>query len=112
MPNTIDVINRRFGIKTTSRLSPEDFQLGVDKIRILPINPRRLAFLYVNLGNANNFIAPFSGVSSTRGILLSPNGGSYAAIYSEDFELVCREWWGVSDGAAQSGFYIEVLCQG
>lgn len=99
-------------MKTTSREAADGYQLNIAPVRMLPLNPRRLAFLIVNLGAAVSFISPSSGPSATKGILLSALGGSYACIYNEDFELVCREWYGSAAADLNACYWFEVLVQG
>lgn len=109
MKNTGDLIDERFGIKTSSRVNPLLTELGVAVTRILPGNPRRLAFLFINMGANISYIAPEGNVSATRGILLTAGGGSYAAVYTEDFELVTKEWYGLSAGANNAVYCVEVV---
>ncbi|NIQ91313.1 MAG: hypothetical protein GWN93_20815 [Deltaproteobacteria bacterium] len=107
--NVADLIARRFGIRTRAQQVPLVQTVGTSVVRVLPNNPNRLAFVIVNLSSNNVYVAWDLAVSTTRGVLLTPNGGSLTVVYEEDFETACWELFAIADGAASSIFVPEVV---
>ena len=103
------LLGKQFGVKTSYNINPLVTTVGTAVTKVLSYNPMRLGCLIINLsGNLIN-IAPDNLVSSTRGILLGSNGGTYTLLFNEDFELTASEWYAVATGAASSIFIIEVI---
>jgi hypothetical protein len=100
--NTADLIEKRFGVHTTTRDNPEIAAVGVAALRVFRNNPRRLAAVIVNLSANAMYLALTPTVAATLGIYLAPNGGSITMSLDSDFELVTREWWVIAAGAASA----------
>jgi len=107
--NVAELIEKRFGIKTrTQAVSFTNLDTSVHT-KILPNNPNRLGWMAINLGAVNIFLAFDVSVSLTRGILLTPNGGSMTSIYQEDFEATCWNVYAMAAGDDGNLFIVEIL---
>ena len=106
------LIEREFGVKTGSRENPITDSVGVSAARVLPNNPNRLSWVIVNLSANIVYLAFSPDVSSSKGILLSANGGIGSMIYKEDFELVAREVYAVASAAASAIYVVETIIEG
>lgn len=106
------LIEREFGIKTGSRENPLVNEVGITAIRVLPNNPNRLAWIFINL-SANLIYLGFSPDTSTsKGILIGANGGTASMFYKEDFELVAQEVYAIAAGAASDIYVVETVIEG
>ena len=107
--NVAELIEKRYGIKTRTQ-SNSFTNLDTEvHTKILPNNPNRLGWMAINLGAVNIFLAFDVGVSLTRGILLTPNGGSMTSLYEEDFEATCWNVYGMAEGDDGNLFIVEIL---
>jgi len=108
MPGSLtlsDMIAQLFGIRTTSNENPLVDEVGVAVTRLLPMNPRRVGLVIINLSANNVYIAPSNQVGADHGIWLVPNGGSISLVWDRDFELCTLEWFGLA-AAANSDIYV------
>lgn len=107
--NVAELIEKRFGIKTrTQSVSFDNLDTSIHT-KVLPNNPNRLGWAAVNLGAVNVFVAFDVAVSLTRGILLTPNGGSMTSLYEEDFEATCWNVYAMAEGDDGNLFIVEIL---
>jgi len=107
--NVAQLIEKRFGIKTRTQASSfPDLDTSVHT-KVLPNIPNRLGFMAINLGAVNIFLAYDVEVSLTRGILLTPNGGSMTSLYEEDFESTCWNVYAMAEGDDGNLFLVEIL---
>jgi len=105
--NVVDISEKLFGVKTTYRINPLVAVLGTVTTRILRLNPKRMAFVLVNLSIRPIYISPNNDVSATNGIILTPNGGAMTVKFNEDIELQTLEWYGVGPVNNLAIFLIE-----
>ena len=106
---TADLIAKRFGIQTSINVNPLIAQVGTTALQVLSNNPNRLAWTIVNLSNNNMWCGFDSVTSSSKGVFLSPNGGSATMSMDEDFEAVCWEIWIIASAATSNLWTSEVL---
>ena len=99
-----ELIDKKFGVKTTHRINPVTDTVGTSATRILGNNPNRLAWLVVNLSSNTVYLGFDRDVSPNKGIFLSPNGGSCQMLYDEDFHSVGYEVFAKAD--AESKIYV------
>ncbi len=113
MPNVTlrDLVRRELGAETFVDVNRVVSSIGVAAVQIMRQQPNRLAFVVVNLSPNDIHIGPFRDVSSSKGILLPPSGGSVVSIYTEDFDLVGYEWFGIAAAAASAILVVEWLTQ-
>ena len=102
-----EVLLERYGLRITTRKSGDAFEMGVAIAQIVPMNPRRLSLIMVNLSANNIWIAPETFVSPAHGILLVPNGGTFILNYREDLTLASHAWVGIADGANSDMYWLE-----
>jgi len=107
--NVAELIEKRFGMVTRANANPLVEEVDIALTRILPNNPNRLAWIILNLSDNNVFISLDRRTADTHGILLTPNGGSAAMIYEEDFEGTCWAVFGVAAADNSDIFTLEVL---
>ena len=100
------VIDKRFGVRTQA--AQKTVSLGTTATEIVPNNPDRLGVTIVNLSTNSVYLALDSSVSSSKGILLAPSGGSASFNVEEDYQMVGWAIWGVASGASSAIFVIEV----
>jgi hypothetical protein len=88
----------------------ESFPLvGTTIINFLPLNADRVGLLIVNLGASSTFVSINSSVSSSQGIILLANGGSFSANVTEDFTLTSRGFWGVTTVGSNALYVLEII---
>jgi len=103
-----ELLQNRFGVKTTNNEQPEVAQVAATVTKVLSYNPNRYAFVFVNTGLNNVYLAPSRDVAVGVGILLTANGGSVSMSYDVDFELVGMEWFAIGDGGVSNCYTNEV----
>ena len=89
-------VERKFGVATRSYPIADPVKCETTVTVILPNNPDRLAYLLVNLGEKDMYVAWDRGVLATHGVYVAPNGGSFSLLVDEDGELVGYELFGIS----------------
>jgi len=104
-----EVLLERYGLRITTRKSPDGYELGLAQVIILPSNPRRLSAIFVNLSAVNCWIAPETFVAPAHGIMLVANGGTFILNYREDLTLASHTWVGISAGANADFYWLESL---
>lgn len=109
--NVAELLEREFKVKTTYNINPEVDAIETTITKVLSYNPRRIGFILVNLGANFVTISPNADVSLTKGIYLVANGGTFSAVWNEDFELPTLQWFGIADTAAADLFILEVLTE-
>lgn len=107
--NVAELIEKRFGMRTRATRNPLVNEINIAVTALLPNNPSRLGWIAVNLSANNIYLALDRDVGADHGILLSPNGGSLAMIYDEDFEAACWAVFGSATVDNSDIFVIEVL---
>ena len=108
-----ELLMERFKVKTRGVKNPGNVtSIGVTPQVFLPNNPNRLAFILLNLSANVIYIGldneVNAGVGTEEGIRLDANGGSWSAIWDEDFQMTAWAWWAVATGAASRIFVLEV----
>jgi len=103
MPNIDDLIEKEVGVRCAPVVDP----LGVGTIgttveRILPNNPRRIAWTMVNLSTNIVYVNFTNDVSATNGFRIAPAGGALQMHWKEDFHPVSWSWYAVASGAASA----------
>lgn len=99
-------VEDKFGMKTRSVTNPVTPTVATSKTLILKNNPDRLAYTVINLTGFALHVAFDREVSSTRGILIPPSGGSLTLTAEEDGELVGYELFGISTSSSSTIFTI------
>lgn len=83
--------------------------VGTTSTRIMDNNPRRVAWLAVNISVSQGFLNFDNLVSSSNGIILGAGGGSVSVEVNEDGETPSWEVFGVCVGAAGNWWVYEVV---
>lgn len=99
--------SRKFDGPTRAKF--QTVSVGTTSTRVLDNNPRRVAWLIVNISVNQGFANFDNGVSSSNGIILGAAGGSVAVEVNEDGETVGWEVYGVCTGAAGNWWVYEVV---
>lgn len=102
-----DLIDKQFGVKTKHRINNVTTSVGTTSTIIAGNNPNRLALTIINMSPNTIYIAPDEEVSSSRGIVVSPNGGSVQFLYNEDFQMTGYEFYATAS-AVSTIFVLEV----
>lgn len=92
--------------KTVTRITVFAVTTAIQKL--VKSNPSRLSLFISNISASHVYISPRSDVSTTEGIRLQANEGTYQALLSEDGALVEAEWF-VIGAAAVNILMIETL---
>jgi len=100
------VLKDRWGVRTQA--AQKTVSLGTSPAELVPNNPDRLALLIINLSTNSVYVALDASVSSSKGMLLAPSGGSGSFSIDEDFQLVGWAIWGIATGAGSPLYVIEV----
>ena len=91
-----EYVERKFGVGTRSYPISDPVSCATTVTVILPNNPDRLAYLLVNLGETDMYVAWDRDVGKDHGAYVAPNGGSFSLLADEDGELVGYELFGIS----------------
>ena len=97
---------RKFGVQTRSYFNPETDSCLVAATVLLRNNPDALAWLLINLGATDLYIAWDRDVGSGHGVKVAANGGSASLSADEDGELVGYELFGASLVAPNDVFIV------
>lgn len=89
-------IEGKFGTKTRSQQDPVTNTVATTVTQILRNNPDRLSYTVINITAFDIHVAFDREVSTTRGILIAPSGGSLTLTAEEDGELVGYELFAIS----------------
>lgn len=103
------LLDRIFQTSTRHYVNRTASQCLTTLTRIVGHNPNRLSLIIVNLGANNVYISFDRDVSTTKGILITPNGGSFVLSYDVDFNLCGFEIWGIATGGACNIYTAEVI---
>lgn len=109
--NVHEIVEELFKTRTTYRVNPTVDKVQNSVTKIMPNNPKRLSFVIVNLSNVSIYISPDGDVSSSKGIILFPNGGTIIMKFTEDLELVASEWYGIANAPNSDIYVLEVVSQ-
>lgn len=82
--------------------------VGTSAVEVAGGDGERVQLTFVNLSANNIYIAPTPSVSSSRGILVGPNGGSVTMSVVEDGILPSLQWYALASAAASSLYVIRV----
>lgn len=97
--NTQDLLNKLYGVNTFDA----DDQMGVTAIAATPTqflvnDPNALQLTIINTGTNDMNIWTDSSVSTTKGIRIAANGGSYEIDFTRFGTFPTRTWWGIGIG--------------
>jgi len=106
-----ELIRKELGVDTYLKINPLTDTIKTSRTKILHNNPDRVAFLLINLGENDIYVAPDENVAVGNGILLKAAGGAFSAWYKEDFHLVGFDWWGIAENADVKIYMMEVIAR-
>lgn len=109
MKTLYDLLQSVYGISGIHRINPLVDEIDIALTRILPSNPNRLAFVFINLSDQNIYLSPDSDAGADHGIWIAPNGGSFIVQWDKDLILPTLEWNGVAGADNSDIFIIEIL---
>jgi len=94
---TADLINKAYGVLTSEEENPlKVTSINTTPQRILDNNPGGLQLTIINTGAADMMIWTDPSVSTSKGILIAANGGSYEIDFTRFMRMTTREWWCVA----------------
>lgn len=88
---------------------PSSPTVGTSVSTIVQNNSERASLLIVNLSANSVTIYPGSDAALTRGIILTPNGGSFTTNLLEDLTLPSYQFTAIADGPASELLVVETL---
>jgi len=103
------LLTQQFKISTRANENPLVSSLGTTATKVLDNNADRLAWVIVNLSANTVYISLKSDVSTSKGIMLAPNGGSASMVWDEDFQMTGWEIWGIAPAGASTIYVLEVV---
>lgn len=101
-----EFIERKYGGAVGELTAVES--VGTTAAEVLRNDPERVFVLMVNLSVNTIYVGFDQRVSSSRGIVLASNGGSYQADVEEDFTLPIRSMFAVSTLAGSNLYVVTV----
>lgn len=102
-----DLISERYKVRTTHRMNPIAVNPIIDVVQqVLGANPKRLAYIVINLGANNCWVAPSDRVADDYGYILLPNGGSVHMLYREDWKMVTLPWYVIGVAAPGTNIFV------
>lgn len=102
-----EVLQERYGLRVTTNKSADNYEVDNAIEQIVPMNPRRLSLIFINLSANNIWIAPDTFVAPAHGIMLVPNGGTFILNYREDLTLASHAWYGIAAANNSDMFWLE-----
>lgn len=106
------LIQDEFGIKVYVQTNVLVTQIETAITKVIPNNPNRLGFIFMNLGATSIYLAPHTDPSATNGIFLGASGGTLTLKWDEDFDLVGYSWYGIAIAVASECYSLEVISGG
>jgi len=103
------LLEQQFKISTRANENPLVSSLGITAVKVLDNNADRLGWIIINLSANTVYLSLKSDVSSSKGVVVSPNGGSASMVWNEDFQMTGWEVWGVASGASSAIYVLEVV---
>jgi len=104
---TAQYTERELGFPTRAIENPITNVVSTSAVEILRANPDRFQWLVVNLSANTIYVSFDKDVSSTKGILLEPNGGFASMHAREDGEAVTYPIWAIATGVNSAIYVIE-----
>lgn len=101
-----EYIGSRYGGTVAELVGVES--VGTTQSEVLRADPERVFVLLVNLSTNTMYVGIDSQVSSSRGILLASNGGSFQVDVEEDFTVPIRSFHAISTGASSNLYVLSV----
>lgn len=84
--------------------------VGTTAVRVLTQNPNRVSIKMVNPSSNTIYVWTTADVSSTKGIVLTGNGGSLVlSVRSDDSLDLINEWWAVASGSSSAFLAREIF---
>lgn len=94
---TADLITKLYGVNTTETDNPLAVSsIGTTPVRLLDNDPGGLQITIINSGAQDMYMWTDPTVSTTKGILIQANGGSYEIDFTRFMRMPTREWWAVT----------------
>lgn len=99
-----------FGAVSYGRTSQvvADIKVGI----MVPANPNRISMILSNNSNGDIRIGLTADVSSTVGLLLAANGGTFRIKVRDEGEMTIHEWYAVGGSDGLVCTLIEAVLQG
>ena len=101
-----EYIEKRYGGGMAETVAVES--VGTTQSQVVRNDPERVFALLVNLSTNTIYIGYDQSVSASRGIVISPSGGTYQVDVEEDFILPNRSLYAVATGAGSSLYVLTV----
>ena len=101
-------VEKIFGVKTRMVVNPLSKVVNSAATKVLGNNPDRFSWAIVNLSDETMYLAWSQDVSSSKGVLLTANGGSTSLTANEDLELVGYPVWMIATSDAKEIYAVEV----
>lgn len=95
---TLDIINKLYGVSTYEENNPLNTSVQTHPTQILANNPGALQLTIINTGASDLMLWNDETVSSTNGILIAANGGSYEIDFTRFMLMPTYSWWAVGVG--------------
>ena len=97
---TADLVDKLYGVKTYQNTSANNNTVQTTPTQIVSNDPGALQMTLINLGANDMYIWVDESVSSTKGILIAANGGSYEINFTTYMKMPTYSWWGVAPAGA------------
>lgn len=105
MKSAYDLLRERFGVNVRAVEFPAASDADIAAQVIARRDGGRVALVIINLSANTVVVAPFAGVTTTRGIQIPANGGFLSMNVQDDYLLPTMEWSAVAS-ADNSAIYV------
>ena len=92
---TQDVIDKLYGVKTYQSNDPMNSTITAVPTQIVANDPAALQLTIINTGANDLMLWNDESVSTTKGILIAANGGSYEIDFTRFMKMPTYSWWGI-----------------
>jgi len=106
-----DLEQTQYGVVLAPRFQTPGLTVQVTQAVLVKQDPSRIALFVSNVGPADVFLIPQGQPPPQRGVLCAANGGTVAADWREDGELVSSEWQAFAVGSPSPVLIVETILQ-
>ena len=92
---TQDLITKLYGVNSYQNSKALNTSMSDVPTEIVSNDPGAMQLTIINLGANDVYIWLDGSVSTTKGILLAANGGSYEIDFTRFMKMPTYSWWGV-----------------
>lgn len=106
-----DLLRRKLQVPVTPAYNRAVSSVPAALVTVLKNDPSRVAFVFINRGSNDVFLAPQGGLDprTGQGFVIAALGGALTVLWEEDGEVVAHEWAATATVGPNNVSIIELL---